>query len=207
MDFTIFSLGQMQANCYLIEDGGDCILIDPADEGSFILEQLVARRLNLLGQFASHGHFDHVMAAGEIEASLDVPLSIFKEDQFLINRLEDTAKHFLGHEPIVIKPTSFSYLKEGECKLGPFTFEILHIPGHTPGSAAYYFKNEGWLFTGDTLFKETIGRYDFSYSKRDELKKSLIRLLSLPQDTIVYPGHGESTMISDEQKVTEKFNL
>lgn len=198
MKIVSFPLGQLQANCYFLVDGSDCIIIDPADSADFILEEISRRNLTLLGMFATHGHFDHIMAAGEIQASLGTPFYIFKEDEFLAKRLEETARHFLGHEPAVLKPKKFSYLKEGAFHVSGFTFHVFHIPGHTPGSAAYYFKEEDALFTGDTLFKAAIGRYDFSYSDRKLLKESLDRLFELPPATIVYPGHEEITTMGDE---------
>src|SRR3990172_9252196 len=107
-----FALGQMQANCYFLIEGEECLIIDPADEASFILEELQRRKLKLAGMLATHGHFDHMMAAGEIQKSINVPLYISKEDLFLIDRLEETAEHFLGYKPIIIKPTSIKRLIE-----------------------------------------------------------------------------------------------
>ncbi len=205
MKILDFKLGELQANCYILVEGSECIIIDPADSADFILEELARRRLQLLATFATHGHFDHIMAAGEIQISTNAPFYIFKEDEFLVQRLEQTAKHFLGHTPAILKPQKYSHLKEGSMKIGPFAFEVLHIPGHTPGCAAYYFEAEDALFTGDTLFKNAIGRHDFSYSDKKQLKQSLDRLFEFPPATIVYPGHEEITTIGEEEK--RKFDF
>ncbi len=205
MNILRFPLGQLQANCYLLIQDKDCIIIDPADEASFILEEIQRRNLNLVGMIATHGHFDHVMAAGEIQLSFpSAPLYIHKEDIFLINRLGETAKYFLGFDPQVLGPQKMLDLKPGVMSAGFFTFKVLHTPGHTPGSCCLYFKKEKVVFTGDTIFKDSIGRYDFSYSDKSLLKKSIENVLSLPESTIIYSGHGEETAVEEEKK---NFNL
>lgn len=201
MKIIKYSLGQLQANCYFLISGQDCLIVDPADDASFILEELQRQQLNLLGMLATHGHFDHVGAAGEIQLSLKAPLYIFKEDQFLLDRLSDTAKYFLGFDPHFIKPKNIIYLKEGQFKIANWEFKIIHTPGHTPGSACYYFKEDNAVFTGDTLFKEAVGRTDLSYSSKEDLKKSLQKIFELPEETIVYAGHGEDTFIKEEAKL------
>ena len=147
---------------------------------------------------ATHGHFDHVGAVGEIQLSINVPLYIFKEDQFLIDRLNETAEYFLGFDPHFIKPKNVKYLKVKKLQVTSFKLQILSSPGHTPGSCCFYFPEENSLFTGDTLFKEGIGRTDLSYSSKDDLKKSLKKIFELPKETIVYSGHGEDTILEDE---------
>lgn len=203
MEIFKYSLGQLQANCYFLVKDNDCLIIDPGDEASFILEELQRRKLKLIGMLATHGHFDHVGAVGEIQMSLDVPLYIFREDLFLIDRLEETAEYFLGYKPHFIKPTNISYLKNGHLKILNFKFQIINTPGHTPGSVCFYFKEEKIVFTGDTLFKQGIGRYDFSYSDKSELKKSLEKILSLPKETKIYSGHGDSTLLENENNVVD----
>lgn len=201
MRITKYSLGELQANCYFLIEDKNCLIIDPADDASFILEELQRQQLNLVGMLATHGHFDHVGAVGEIQLSLNVPLYIFKEDQFLINRLGETAKHFLGYDPHFVKPITVKYLTVINFQISNFKFKILSTPGHTPGSCCFYFKNENALFTGDTLFKEGIGRTDLSYSSKNDLKTSLKKIFELPRETIVYSGHGEETILEDETSV------
>ena len=193
-----YSLGQLQANCYFLIQDKECLIIDPADDASFILEELQRKRLKLSGMLATHGHFDHVMAAGEIQLNLNVPLYIFKEDQFLIDRLPETAEHFLGYKPTIIQPKSIKNLMNDEFKISDFKFKIIWTPGHTPGSCCYYIKEIGSIITGDTLFKQGIGNYSHTYSSKNDLLKSLQTLFQLPGETLVYPGHGETTILKDE---------
>lgn len=189
-------LGQLQTNCFLLIENSECLIIDPADEAAFILEEIQRRKLKLVSLLATHGHFDHVLAVGEVQRSIPVPLYLFEEDQFLIKRLNETAKYFLGFDPYALKPEKYVYLQEKKMKIGEFNFEIIRTPGHTPGSCCFYFEKENVVFTGDTLFRGGIGRYDFSYSDKKTLLKSIKKILSLPSETKVLSGHGEQTSVS-----------
>lgn len=194
-----FSLGKMEANCYFLVKDEECLIIDPADEASFILEELQRRRLKLVGMLATHGHFDHLMAVGEIQTSINVSFYINKKDKFLLDRVKETAEYFLGFKQSILPIRKIKYLNiKKSLKISNFQFQIVSSPGHTPGSICYYFKKEKIIFTGDTLFKEAIGRYDFSYSNRRKLKESLLKLIELPKETIIYPGHGEEITIENE---------
>ncbi|MEK7633997.1 MAG: MBL fold metallo-hydrolase [Patescibacteria group bacterium] len=195
MTIKKYSLGELQANCYFLIKDKNCLIIDPADDAPFILEEIQRRRLNLVGMLATHGHFDHIGAVGEIQLSFNVPLYIFKEDQFLINRLNETAKHFLGFDPHFIKPKNIKYLTKERLQVTSFKLQILSSAGHTPGSCCFYLEEENTLFTGDTLFKDAVGRTDLSYSSKDDLNKSLKKISKLPVGTIIYPGHGEDFLL------------
>lgn len=201
-----FSLGQLQTNCYFLIKENQCLIVDPADEASFILEELQRRKLKLVGMLATHGHFDHIMAVGEIQKSFNVPLFISPKDQFLVDRLEESAEYFLGYKPTVLPIKKIENLKiKNSLKIGNYKLKIIFTPGHTPGSGCFYFSQENAIFTGDTLFKNGIGRYDFSYSNKDDLKNSLKKIFKLPKETIVYPGHGEKTTIADEARKLPQF--
>lgn len=205
MNIHRYSLGQMQANCYVLEQEDSCLIIDPTDEAGFILEKTLQKGLTISGLIATHGHFDHIMAVGEIQLTLaaqgiDLPLYIHPKDQFLLKRVVETAKHFLNYEPAVIPIQSTQDISQGKEIIESFVFEVIHTPGHTPGSCCFYLKNENVLFTGDTLFKMGIGRYDFAYSDKDDLKKSLDTIFMLPEETIFYSGHGEESTLGEEKE-------
>jgi len=201
MRIHTYSLGELQANCYLLEDEGKAIIIDPADDASFILEKLQRSNLELVGLLATHGHFDHVMAVGEIQMSFTVPFYINKKDQFLIDRLESTAEHFLGHKQIIIPPTNINYIRSGKLHVISYMFHVINTPGHTPGGVCFYFPEDTALFTGDTLFAGAIGRTDLSYSNKKDLWNSLRSILALPEETTIYPGHGESSYVGQEKGI------
>ncbi len=199
MNILTYPLGELQANCYFLIQDKDCIIIDAGDSADFILEKVSSQNLNVLAVFATHGHFDHVMAVGELQASLDVPFYISLKDQFLLDRVEQTAKHFLGHTPIVMPVKKATDLKDGKLEIGEFKLEIIPTPGHTPGCVCIYLESESALFTGDTLFKDGIGRYDFSYADKKQLLSSIKHLIKeLPEDTLVYSGHGDPTTLGEE---------
>lgn len=200
MEILSFPLGQMQANCYLLVKDKECLIIDPADSADFILEEIQRRNLELVGMVATHGHFDHVLAVGEIQLSFpNISLFIHPKDLFLIKRLGETAKYFLGYEPNVIPIKSTKELKEGKIEVGGWKLEVIHSSGHTPGSCCLYFRDEAVIFTGDTLFAGAVGRYDFKYSDKKDLKKSVEKILELPEFVTVYSGHGEETLVQTER--------
>lgn len=201
MKIYTYPLGELQANCYLIEEEGHGLIIDPADDGSFLLEEIQRKNITLKNLLLTHGHFDHCMAVGEIQMSFDVPMSLDKKDQFLINRLESTAEHFLKYKPVMVPPIKTSYLSEGEYTLGSRKYQVISTPGHTPGSVCFYFPEEDALFTGDTLFASAIGSTDHPYSNKGDLWKSLRKILSLPDQTTIYPGHGESSYVGQEKYI------
>lgn len=203
MKIQKLTLGQLQTNTYIIEKDFKCIVIDPADSADFILEKLQRENMDLVGIVATHGHFDHILAVGEMQLSFDHPLYIHKEDLFLVHRMNETAEYFLDFNPAAVEPKKTTHLKPGKVTIGPFTFQVIHTPGHTPGSCSLYFEDDDLLFTGDTLFKDGIGRYDFSYADYDDLQDSLEVLSKLPEFTTVYPGHGENTTISEELEDSE----
>lgn len=194
-------MGLLRANCYFVENDNRCLIIDPADEADFILDEVQRKKLNPIAMLATHGHFDHILAAGEIQLSFKIPLFISQKDLFLVKRLNETARHFLEYDPKAIAPIVVKDVNEGELVLDGFELEAIATPGHTPGSMSFYFAKEMVLLSGDTLFKGCIGRYDFSYSRKKDLQKSLRKLLNLPESTIVYPGHGEETTIAQEKKI------
>lgn len=199
MKIHTYSLGELQANCYLLENDGSAIIIDPADDASFLLEELQRKGLKLETLFATHGHFDHCGAGGEIQMSFDVPFYLHKKDQFLIERLESTAKYFLGYKPFIIPPKNITYIPSKKFQVSSFELQVIETPGHTPGGVCYYFPDEQTIFTGDTLFAGAVGRTNLSYSSKKDLWNSLKKILALPEETIVYPGHGEFTYIGKEK--------
>lgn len=205
MQIFQYVLGSLSTNCYLLEKDMQALIIDPVDSADFLLEEVSRRKLDLIGIIATHGHFDHIMAAGEMQIAYRdlrrLPLHIHPDDFFLVKRITKSARYFLGYEPDVIVPNHLEDLHEGDLCMGSYQFRVIYTPGHTPGGVSFFSKNDGLLFSGDTLFRESTGRADFSYSNQADLVTSVQKLLDLPKETRVYPGHGESTTIEHEQMV------
>ena len=202
LNYITLILGDLQTNCYLIwdEDTKKCLIIDPADDGLGISEWINSKNLKVKAIFLTHGHFDHSLGALDLKLIYNVDFGCSSKDAFLLNRQEETAKHFLKKEiqvPNFIK-IDLDLDKIKKFKLGEETIEIIKTPGHTPGSVCFYYKSGGLLFSGDTLFKELRGRTDFKYGSTKKIFESLKKLMKLPSNTLVLPGHGEETTIEKE---------
>ncbi len=193
-------LGQLQTNCYLLSNKktGQAIIIDPADDADYIIRIIEDNNLKPIKIIATHGHFDHVLAINELKLAYKIPFFLHKKDEFLLKYMRRSSKYFTGFDPgPAPKPDGF--LKEGE--ILAHKLKIIHTPGHTPGSITLFNKSEKIAFVGDLIFSQGgIGRTDFSYSNKKDLEKSIQRILKFPEETIIYPGHGEKTTIGQFQR-------
>lgn len=146
----------------------------------------------------THGHFDHVGAIAALKKELNVDFLAHKEDLSFIEKGKDAAKRWGIYIDQPPKPDLF--IKDGEIiSVGRFNLKVIHTPGHSPGGVCYLYDKV--LFSGDTLFQGSIGRTDFRNGSLSELIKSIKEhLYLLPDDTVVYPGHGPLTTIGDEKK-------
>lgn len=190
-------VGIMPTNCYIIKPGEsrDAIVIDPGDELTVIQDALhrmdAVCRLILL----THGHFDHILAVGDLRGS-KVPVAIHERDAEMLTE-RDMFSSMIKYDPRPFEPAEFTFKKEGSYTAAGMEFYVIPTPGHTPGSVCYIF--DGMMFTGDTLFKSSIGTTDFG-GDEEALTKSLRALYDLPGDYTVYPGHGSATTLSDERR-------
>lgn len=187
MNITAIPLGMLQTNCYILSEGDRCLVIDPGDEPEKVLAFLEKKGLTLEAILLTHGHFDHVGAVKTLAAETDCRVFLCQEDLSLPRTM--TAGP-LYH-------TDF-YGEGDKLTLAGMTFEVLHTPGHTPGSVCLRFGQH--LFSGDTLFAGSCGRTDFPGSEPAAMVRSLRRLSQLEEDLRVYPGHGESTTIGEEKR-------
>lgn len=189
-------VGQMRTNCYIVKsrNSRDAVVIDPGAEFTVIRDALfkmdAACRVILL----THGHFDHILAVGDLKTA-NTLVCIHKDDEhFLTER--DMFSAMLPYDPRPFEKADFLFDKEGNYKVGNFDFYVIPTPGHTKGSVCYIFGDI--MFTGDTLFRNSIGTTDL-YGDPDDMDKTLRMLYNLPGDYAVYPGHEEATTLSDEK--------
>ena len=204
MKIQIFKNNDMGQNTYLYydENTNDGVIIDAGCSeadisalSSFINEGNITIRWLLL----THGHFDHIIAAGEIAGITSATVCAHEAEKEMLKAPDINLSPRIGRE-LIVKPGIF--FNDGcDINFGGAKLKILHTPGHTPGGVCYYDGANNNLFTGDTLFKESIGRTDLPAGNQDELIRNIKqKLLTLPGCTNVYPGHGPSTTISREKQ-------
>lgn len=192
-------MGPLGTNCYLVweQASKEAMLIDPAGRPERIAEILDGFEGSVKYILLTHGHADHVGGLRAAKASTQAPVLIHHLDAHMLAEHDSMIARYVGiTDPL---PMADQLLHGGETlQLGPLVFEVLQTPGHTEGGIALL--GEGVLFSGDTLFAGSFGRYDLPGGDWQALKASLQRLLALPGETLVYPGHGESTTIAAEKR-------
>jgi len=194
-------VGSVRTNAYIYynEENRCGVIIDPGAEANKILVEVKAHNLDIQGIFLTHGHFDHTKAADEVRNALDVPIYALEEDADLANNPDQNGTAAFKMKPMTVTIDKILHDNE-ELDFGFGKIQVLHTPGHTHGSVCFYAPDDDIIFTGDCLFKEAYGRYDFPTGKLSTLKNSLQRLFAtLPEKTLVYPGHMETTTIGHEK--------
>lgn len=196
-------VGQMQTNCYIVADRktDQAVIVDPGDDAEYIENVIRDLAVIPIQIIATHGHFDHIMAAFELQQAYQIPFVIHGQDEFLVQRMQETARFFLGIEVPEIPPEISSFMKTGDViQVGRFGLTVIETPGHTPGSCCLYNAQSKLMLTGDTLFSGgAVGRTDFSYSSTEKLQLSLKIILAFPGEVQLFPGHEEETSILSER--------
>ena len=194
-------LGPVETNCYfaLNEAAKELVVIDPADDALQIQRMIDRLQAEPAAVFLTHGHFDHIGAASEIRDRYKVPVFAMRMEKELLG---SGNLNLSAHYGVPVTLSADRWLEDGdELSFAGFTWQALHTPGHTPGGCCFYIAQQGVLFSGDTLFRGSIGRTDFPQGSIRQLLDSLqTKLMILPEDTIVYPGHGEASTIGFEKK-------
>lgn len=194
-----FTLGELMVNTYLFweEDTREAIVIDPGRPIDQILSALRENNLKLVAIILTHGHYDHILGVSELKFKTNAPIYAHSGDAaMLANPMLNLSQHFT--EEISLKPDRL--LAEGDpINAGSYMLTIRHTPGHTPGGICLY--GEELLFSGDTLFAGSIGRTDLPGGDQKTLLQSVRSLLSLSDQTRVFPGHGPETNIGIERAV------
>lgn len=193
--------GSMRTNCYFIydDDTKEMLLVDPAGEADKLKLLITEHGLKPVAILLTHGHFDHIGAVDEIREAYGIPVYCHEAEKQILENVEYNLSTWMG-AGFTVKPDEL--VQDGqELTLAGFNIKVIATPGHTKGSCCYYFKEDGFLISGDTLFQESYGRTDFPTGSMSELARSIReKLFILPEETPVYSGHGEPTTIAHEKR-------
>ena len=202
MIHKIFPVGPLQCNCSVIGDEKthEAMVIDPGDQIEGILEILRQENLTLKQIVITHAHIDHVGGAMKLKADTGAPILMNQNDHALLKMLDMQAA-WVGMRPPGNVQVDEAIGSGRVLKIGEISSNVIHTPGHTEGSICVYFPVEKKLIAGDTLFAGSIGRTDLPGGSMDKIMRSLhTKVLALPDETEVVPGHGPSTTIGEERE-------
>ncbi|MBO5302807.1 MAG: MBL fold metallo-hydrolase [Lachnospiraceae bacterium] len=196
-----YVVGPVMTNCYFAihEDTKEMLVIDPGDEALHLIEKIKACGAKPVAILLTHGHFDHASAAQEIAENFGIQIYAHEDEK---ETLENPSINLCGMVGIKEIYHADCYVKDGEIlNLAGFEIKVLHTPGHTKGGCCYYIEKEQAVFSGDTLFNSSVGRTDFPGGSATVLLRSIEeKLMPMPGQTKVYPGHNDTTTIGWEKQ-------
>jgi hydroxyacylglutathione hydrolase len=190
MDIKTVKVGILQTNCYVLSKNGKAIIIDPGAKAERILAAV--GDLKVMAILLTHAHFDHIGAINDLMTHFTCPIYLNEEDEPL---MKDPQLNYSFPKRFIVEVKTLPYPK---ClDIGDFSFEVLETPGHTEGSVCLFI--DDFMFSGDTLFMQSVGRTDLRTSNPTKMKQSLRLIKAIDKDYIVYPGHDESTSLKQEK--------
>jgi hydroxyacylglutathione hydrolase len=195
-------VGLIQTNCYVVgcEETKEGAIIDPGGHPERILSEVERQGLTVKYVLNTHAHFDHTDANGALVEATGATLALHPADQQLLAASGGAA--LFGMRADASPPPGLDLHDRDELEIGNLRFQVFHTPGHTPGHVCFYEPEQGVLFDGDVLFRRGIGRTDLPGGSWGQLMDSIQRVLfSLPDETVVYSGHGPATTIGDEKRL------
>ena len=195
------TVGPISTNCYIIveESKKRPLIVDPGGDADRIMNKIKELQVSVEAILLTHGHFDHMLAADTLREKYQVKVYLGQDDSELIKNPMENVSGMFG------KPMSTHadvLLRDGQVlELAGFEIKVLATPGHTKGGVCYYIEKESVAFSGDTIFQASVGRSDFPTGSGASLSKSIReKIFTLPEDTQLFPGHGDSTVVSYEKK-------
>lgn len=198
--------GMIEENCYILYSENQALLIDPGDETSKIKDQIEELGVRPIAILLTHTHYDHIGSLEDIRVDYDVPVYVSSQEQ---DWLGDPAANLSVNKPyeVIAKPADHLFSSLETLKIGPFTFDVVPTPGHSPGGVSFIFHEDQFVISGDALFKESVGRTDLPGSEPKRLLDGIRKhLFTLPENYAVYPGHGRDTSIGHEKAANPYFN-
>ena len=201
LDLQKCIVGSVFTNCYFLKnkETEEMLIVDPGDNADRIEQKVLEMQGRPVAILLTHGHFDHIMAVKEVKEKYQIPVYACMQEEVMLAEPTINMTVVYG-SACSIKPDVL--LDDGQIfEAAGFSIQMFHTPGHTKGSCCYYLKDEGVLFSGDTVFYGSVGRTDFPGGSTAEIVRSLHKLVdSLPEETEVFPGHDASTTIGYEKR-------
>lgn len=200
MKYLIIPTGMIQTNCVILHnDKKEALVIDPGADAGVLAETLKQNGLTVIGYPFTHGHYDHVCAIGDLHARCPAPCWMHPLDlAWAFTPANQNLPWYRQPDPASIPDITKAWEQDGRFQIGSFEFQTLFVPGHSPGSVAFYFPQHHLLIGGDVLFKGSVGRTDLPGGDTATLMRSLRKLADLPPETRVLPGHGPATTLDAE---------
>ena len=204
MQIITIITGTIGENCHIIfDEQKNAVVIDPGDEANTLIKTISDNQLSVKAIVLTHGHYDHVGAVNELKAYTGASVVAHEEEKELIQNPNLSLGMFV--DPAFPIPEVDSYVKEGdEILAGDISLRVIHTPGHTQGGMCLY--TDGVLFSGDTVFYGTLGRWDFPTGDLSKLTHSILhKIFLLPDSTVIYSGHGPATTVGEEKVSNEVY--
>jgi glyoxylase-like metal-dependent hydrolase (beta-lactamase superfamily II) len=200
MNIESITVGEFQANCFIVwAESSSAIVIDPGADPDIIMQFLKTNHISPSLYLLTHGHYDHVSAIGDLYRLMPAPVALHKDD-LKWTFSEDNQMPPFYNVPQKPKEPIIDLIDGIERSDANLKYKVIHTPGHTPGSVCFYFIGHNTIFTGDTLFAGSVGRTDLHGGNSRKLQSSLEKIETLPDSTIIYPGHGPATTLLQEKK-------
>lgn len=206
LNIQVFPVNMIHENCYIVSDESkEAVIIDCGaffrEDKECIRKYVEEKSLEIKHLICTHGHFDHILGNEFVYETYGLKPELHAADAMLYNHCGEQIAQFLGEKLNITLPILGEFVDENSViHFGSHEFIVIPTPGHTPGGVSYYCKDENVLFSGDSLFRRSIGRTDFPYGDEQLLIRKLQEnILPLPDCTKVFPGHGTSTTIGEEK--------
>ncbi|HDZ24947.1 hypothetical protein LCGC14_1063230 [marine sediment metagenome] len=200
MKYEVIVVGSLETNCYVVycQDSLECAVVDPGAEADRIFQLIARKSLKPALILNTHGHIDHIGANKDIKEKFSIPLYIHSADSPMLGNVKQSEMAaFLG---VIDSPSPDHLLNDGDkIKIGKSFLRVIHTPGHSPGSVS--FLGDGFLLSGDTLFLGGVGRTDLPGGSWKDMESSIKnKILTMPDEMIVLPGHGPFTTVGQEKR-------
>lgn len=195
--------GMFAQNCYLVVDEAarECAIVDPGEEAGLILHKVAETGARPVAIWLTHAHLDHVLGVGRVAAETEAPVWLHPADRPLYDAVPEQAAWFGLPGPPRLPAPDHPFIPGEPVRVGGLAFDVRHTPGHSPGSVCLVEREHSVVFVGDVMFAGSIGRTDLPGGDFDTLMRSIEHeLLSLPDGTILYSGHGPETTIGQERR-------